>query len=167
MGKGSHIPGVEIRALFESLSNAPHYRGAERLGEQLVRRLVLNLGKREYHLNDQRVLEVAVEAKRRERHAVELGGVDHKTLDRLTAARGPGASYGDVILRLARAKPRAMEDGAGRAARASHLDPPMRATLQTMQQGRSRANSHKCGGGRGVALAPLATSFVTAALATS
>ena len=35
----------------------------------------------------------------------ERGGVrflvDHKTLDRLTALRGPGESYSDVILRLA------------------------------------------------------------------
>ena len=29
--------------------------------------------------------------------------VDHKTLDRLTALRGPGESYSDVILRLAAA----------------------------------------------------------------
>ncbi len=27
--------------------------------------------------------------------------VDHKTLDRLTALRGPGESYSDVIMRLA------------------------------------------------------------------
>ena len=29
--------------------------------------------------------------------------VDHKTLDRLTALRGPGESYSDVILRMAKA----------------------------------------------------------------
>ena len=38
----------------------------------------------------------------------ERGGVrfvvDHKTLDRLTALRGPGESYSDVILRLAAAQ---------------------------------------------------------------
>jgi hypothetical protein len=36
----------------------------------------------------------------------ERGGVrfvvDHKTLDRLTALRGPGESYSDVILRMAK-----------------------------------------------------------------
>jgi hypothetical protein len=38
----------------------------------------------------------------------ERGGarflVDRKTLDRLTALRGPGESYSDVILRLAKAQ---------------------------------------------------------------
>jgi hypothetical protein len=38
----------------------------------------------------------------------ECGGVrflvDRKTLDRLTALRGPGESYSDVILRMAKAQ---------------------------------------------------------------
>ena len=37
--------------------------------------------------------------------------VDRKTLDQLTALRGPGESYSDVILRLARAEPIVLADG--------------------------------------------------------
>jgi hypothetical protein len=32
----------------------------------------------------------------------EIGRDDHKTLDRLTALRGPGESYSNVILRMAK-----------------------------------------------------------------